>query len=160
MLDQAGESIDRLGPAANTAITADLGVDNDVDTVGGRRDLNELATRLAERYAHAAALVGGAQKIPQAIVEQLCERVSANIRFLALAATAWSVDRLAPDLIVLSQDHEPPQALACAIATPDGDVPPGPTASTLLRLPVTQDELLADPGAAAALTRLFTGVPA
>jgi hypothetical protein len=151
MVDQASESIRRLGTWEP---------DNDVDTVGDSADLDVLATRLIERYTYAAALVGGAQSIPQAIVEQLCERVSANVRFLALAAIAWSARRLAPDLTVLSRDHELPRALADAIVAPDRDMSPGRAASALLRLPVTQDELLADPGAAAALTRLFTGVAA
>jgi hypothetical protein len=155
MIDQAGDSIRRLG----NHVVFDNGVDTD-DV-----DLDGLATRLADRYTQAAGAVGAAQRIPPAIVDQLCQRVAANLRFLTMAAAAWSAERLTPDLVVLSRDHEAPEAIIGELRRRQPAHQARGAAETrsgeeLVRLPVTQDVLLADAGAAAAVARLFAGVAA
>lgn len=149
MIDQAYDAIHRLGSLQQS----DNGIDNGGDETGGADELDRLATRLAQRYAEAAATVGTSQKIPQSIVNQLCQRVTANLRFLTLAATAWSAPRLEPDLVVLSRDHEAPPDVIAALGRRTG-TPDNPRGA-LVRLPVGQDDLLADAGATEAVARLF-----
>ncbi|WP_433200164.1 hypothetical protein ACQP00_28275 [Dactylosporangium sp. CS-047395] len=92
------------------------------------------ADELAERYGVVARKVLGEQGVPDSIAGELCARVGANLRYLAMCRAA-GLDGLAPDLVVLSRDHELPAALA--------DRPQ-------LRLDVPQERLLAEPGAARA----------
>src|SRR5690606_31046709 len=100
MINQTLDSMQRLGAFAAS--------DNDIDNGSDESDLDGLAARLAQQYAHAAAVVGRDRRIPAVIVDQLCQRVAANLRFLTLAAVAWSTPRRAPDLVVLSREHTAP----------------------------------------------------
>jgi hypothetical protein len=101
----------------------------------GTEDLDRLATLLTERYAAVAGPVCAEQRIPAPIVEQLRLRVEANLRYLALCATA-GLSRADPALLVLSRDH---------------GVPPRLRGARAVRLEVSQNELLADSGAARAV---------
>lgn len=184
MIDQTLDSMHRLGSFA----VSDNGIDNDSED----GDLDQLAARLAQQYAHAAAVVGRERRIPAVIVDQLCQRVAANLRFLTLASVAWSAPRRAPDLVVLSREHTAPiEALTGSPAPtePTGNSAPtdavagNPTAGDeltgsaapsashaaappapddpdgrVVRLPVAQNDLLADANAAAAVARLLAGV--
>jgi hypothetical protein len=76
----------------------------------------------------------GEQGVPDSIAADLCARVAANLRYLAMCRAA-GLDGLRPDLVVLSRDHELPPALA---------------GSPQVRLDVGQDQLLAEPAAARA----------
>ncbi|MEV0127903.1 hypothetical protein AB0H83_05475 [Dactylosporangium sp. NPDC050688] len=89
---------------------------------------------LAEQYAVVARKALGEQGVPDSITADLCARVAANLRYLAMCA-AVGLDGLRPDLVVLSRDHGLPEALRD---------------SPRLRLDVSQEQLLAEPAAARA----------
>lgn len=90
------------------------------------------ADDLAERYAVVARKTLGEQGVPDSIATDLCGRVAANLRYLAMCRAA-GLDGLRPDLVVLSRDHELPAALG---------------GSAQVRLDVPQERLLAEPAAA------------
>ncbi len=92
------------------------------------------ADDLAERYAVVARKTLGEQGVPDSIAAEVCARVAAHLRYLAMCRAA-GLDGLRPDLVVLSRHHELPAALAGA---------------SLLRLDVAQERLLAEPAAARA----------
>lgn len=92
------------------------------------------ADDLAERYAVVARKTLGEQGVPDSIAADLCARVAANLRYLAMGRAA-GLGGLAPDLVVLSRDHE---------------LPPVLQGRPQLRLDVPQENLLADPAAARA----------
>ena len=136
LMDQAREAMSHLaaghGPSAEP-----VDLDNDID-IG----LDNVATRLAARYAERAAAVGIAQSIPASIVDQLCRRVSANLRFLTMCGSATTAERR-PDLLVLSRDHRVP--------SPWRDAPE-------VRLGVGRNDLLAHAPTAQATAQLLSGV--
>ena len=147
LIDQAAASVRRIAvgaesggdPTSRAAVSPEAAMLADLAPLDGDgSDLGALATALADRYAASAGELGTARSIPADIVGQLCRRVEANLRFLALCATAWSLQRANPDLVVLSNDHEIPAGL--------GDVP-------RLRLDVSQNALLSHPEAAGAAAR-------
>lgn len=92
------------------------------------------ADDLAGRYAVVARKALGEQGVPDSIAAELCARVAANLRYLAMCRAA-GLDGLRPDLVVLSRDHELPAVLAN---------------SPQMRLDVAQEQLLAEPAAAGA----------
>jgi len=87
---------------------------------------------LAERYAFVAGKALREQGVPDSIAAELCARVAANLRYLAMCRVV-GLDGRRPDLVVLSRDHELPAVLA---------------GCPQLRLDVSQEQLLAEPGAA------------
>jgi hypothetical protein len=147
MLDQYAAAASRMGGAAAVPDPAghDPGGHDPGGLEPGGHDLGglepgALAAELAERYAVAARAACRAQGVPEPIAEQLCRRVAANLRFLALCATAGLSD--APDLVVLSRVHEVPAVLRGA---------------PQVRLDVSQQELLASPDAALAAGPVLAG---
>jgi hypothetical protein len=137
MLDQYAAAASRMGGAAAVPDPGDH--DPGGHDLGGLEP-GALAAELAERYAVAARAACRAQGVPEPIAEQLCRRVAANLRFLALCATAGLSD--APDLVVLSRAHEVPAVLRGA---------------PQVRLDVSQQELLASPDAALAAGPVLAG---
>lgn len=144
MIAQTEESLRQL--AGPTAVASDLGEDLPVGDLGDQQlsdeELGELATTLAKRYAERATVVGAAKSIRPATVADLCTRLEAYLRYLALGTSAWSHPRAVPDLLVVSRDHEVPAELS--------DAP-------LVRLDASQHRLLAHPQAARATAQVLAG---
>jgi hypothetical protein len=136
MIDQCDISVRRIATAPGGPATAAAPPD-----LPGTDDLDVLATLLTERYAAVAAPVCAAQGVPPAIIEQLRQRMEANLRYLALCATAGTGSTGAA-VVILSRHHVPP---------------PGMRGDREVRLNVGQNELLADPDAAVAVADALAG---
>lgn len=147
MIDQTVDSLRQLAGATATA-ESDLlaGVpqleSGSTGPDGGPTDLGELATCLTRHYSTRAAEVGAAKAIRASTVADLCRRFEAYLRYLALCAAAWSAERVTPDLIALSRDHDAPEVLS---GTP------------VVRVDATQHVLLGHPDAARAAAEVLTG---
>lgn len=137
MVDQFDASLRRVAgtvdEAALRAARADLPTSGDLD---------ELGTLLARRYAAVAGAACAAQGVPPSIVDQLCQRVETNLRYLALCATA-SLDTARPTLLVLSRDHAGSPAQLRGVPE--------------VRVDATQNELLSHPDAARAVAGVLAG---
>jgi hypothetical protein len=139
LVDQFDEALSRMVTVAGEAAVHAARVHHS-DRVG-ERDLAELATLLARRYAAVAGPACADQGIPATITDQLCQRVETNLRFLAMCATA-GFEPPEPAVLVLSRGH---------------GVPPALCGGREVRLDVGQNELLADPYAARVAAEVLAG---
>jgi hypothetical protein len=103
-------------------------------------DLDALAATLAARYTAIAGPAYAGRGVPPEIADQLSTRLATRLGYFALSAAA---ELACPPqtLVVLSAEHDPP-----------------PLGGHVIRLPVGQDALLGDPGAACAVADVLAGV--
>lgn len=114
--------------------------DEEPPPAGG--DLAAMAAELSARYARLAGPACAALGVPAAIADQLCDRLRGYLEYLVLSATVRA-DPPGPVTVLLSTE--------CVPARVRPDWPQ-------VRLPVTQNRLLADPATGQLVERSLTGI--
>jgi hypothetical protein len=141
LFDPAGVSGQTLVDSYRAAVaTITTGADDAPPPAGD--DLAALAAELGARYTELAGPACAALGVPAAIADQLCDRLRGYLDYLVHSATV-GVDPSGPVTVLLSTDCVPGRVR-----------PEWPQ----VRLPVTQNGLLADPAAARLAEQALAGV--